>query len=216
MVRSVVLLVLLLVVVATSVARADIEDDLGNCEERAYDAKSPEPVRIVTYARDAKNHIVSVTTKLSSGTTFVDKYQWDRQGQIATSTMGTSRSIYEYAPKTGKLVQIKNYEGAAKNPHDVWAYNYDSAGHVVRVTQMIDNELAIDKQYSYDASGHLATVKLGDTVETYHYDADGLADRMDEVTSGRKRTFTWTYDAKKRRIRQALSDGHIDYRYDCT
>ena len=206
----------LLVFVVSPLARADVdEEDLGNCEERAYDANDPTPLRVVTYSRDAQGHATKVTTSLSGGTTLVDEYTYDTQGRKVAARVGSFSGKYEY-DDAGRLCRIVDYDGKSSKPNDTWEYSYDSGGRLTHVTQTVASSVAIDKVYTYDKAGRLATAVIDkDTTETYHYGTNDKPDRMTEVTHGKTRTYAWKYDAKGRPIERSVGDVKIVYLYDC-
>lgn len=219
MARSVVIVGLALLC-AEHDARAE-DRDLGACEERAFVGKDPTPVRVVETTRDRRHRRKREITAVQGGTTFVVDYTYDARGRVAaTKLQGGSRTVFEYDSKTGRHVRSVVYPDAkARVPSSTWTLTYDRKGRLVRETSREGTKgpITIDKRYTYDMASRIATVTLdgGHTVETRHYDSDGLLVRSDEITDGTTKVFTYRYDAKHRQIEQAEGTNRIEYVYDC-
>ena len=210
--------VLLIVAALAGAARADDFEDLGNCKEQAFGAKDTAPVRVVTIERDAKHRIAKQTTVLAGGATLVQTRTYDDKGRLATIQLGDSRIVNEYDAKTGRLARTLEYaEKAAAKPNRVWTREYDAAGHLVHQVAREGDKDTIDKTYTYDKAGRVATLVMdrGATTETHGYDDRGHLVRNDVVISQQKISFTYRYDDKGRRIEQANPNGRIEYSYDC-
>lgn len=211
-------LALVVLALHAGAARADDFEDLGNCKEQAFGAAEKKlPVRVVSYERDAKHRITRATTKLSSGTTLVETRDYDDKGRLATIAIDGTRVVNEYDAKTGRLARSLEFPAKATVPARVWTRTYDDAGHLVHQIAKEGDKVAIDKTYTYDKGGRVATMSMdgGATTETHGYDDKGRLVSNDVVISQKHYLFTYRYDDKGRRIEQASPNGRIEYSYDC-
>ena len=209
---------LLIVIALAGAARADDFEDLGNCKEQAFSAKDPTPARVVTIERDAKHRIAKQTTVLAGGSTLVQTREYDSKGRLATIHLDNSRIVNEYDGKTGRLARTLEYpDKTTTTPSRVWTNEYDAAGHLVHVVAREGDLATIDKVYTYDKAGRVATVSMdhGATTEARSYDDKGRLVRNDVVISQQKFPFTYRYDDKGRKIEQASPKGRVEYSYDC-
>ena len=210
---------LLIVIALAGVARADDFEDLGNCKEEAFATGDRSPQRTTTIERDAQHRIIRQTTVAGKGSTLVQTRTYDGKGRLATIQLGEdTRIVNEYDGKTGRLAHTVEYTGKGTTaPSRVWTDEYDAAGHLIHVVAREGDKDTIDKVYTYDKAGRIATVSMdhGATTEARTYDDKGRLVRDDVVVSQQKIAFTYRYDDRGRRIEQASPKGRLAYGYDC-
>jgi YD repeat-containing protein len=207
---------LLLVALFATTAFADDFEDLGACQEQVFHLSDKTPVRTTTYERDAKKRIVKATTKTSS-MAIVQTRTYDDKGRLAIVAFSDISIANEYDAKTGRLARTIETTRGQKDPSRIWMREYDDKGHLAHETAKEGDKVTIDKRYTYDDKGRIATMKMdgGATSETHTYDAAGHLVRNDVVVSQQKIPFTYAYDNKGRRMSQTNPNGRIEYSYDC-
>lgn len=199
---------LLVLTVLSSPAFAD-DEDLGNCKEEAFAATRIEPLRTVTYERDAKQRIV----KKTSGTR-VDAYTYDDRGRLTSIASDGTVILYDYDDK-GRVAHVK--ELANDKLVRRWERRYDGKGLLARELAEENGKVTIDKQYTRDDKGRVAKLSMdkGAITETHTYDDKGHLVKNESVVGTKTIVFTYKYDAKGRRIEQANDKNRIVYSYDC-
>jgi len=190
--------------------------DAGACKIVVTD-NAKKVARTEEFSRDAAKRI-EWERLTSSGITIVTSYVYDKAGRLISASMEGDHTVFEYDDKTDRLVKTAAYESpSSKTVTWVWTFAYDDKGRQVQTTVTKDGKAEAEKKYAYDDKGRLATITSDDgLVEKHSYDKAGQLIRRDEVAAGKTVSFTYSYDAKKRLVKQTGSNGwRHDYSYDC-
>ena len=172
----------------------------------------------LAYAYDATRNLTSITDQLGGKTSFA----YDGNGRVSAATDAKGHATTYRYDDADRLVRITAADAAAAaategpaatgSAHQVTAYDYDPAGHVVRRTDPNGHE----RKFGYDVVGRLASITdaIGRTT-SYAYDAE--SDLTKVVTPGdtdsdeSARSIVNTYDILGRHVGQDQGAGTLIY-----
>ncbi|MGO4502617.1 putative Ig domain-containing protein [Dyella sp. 2YAF14] len=174
----------------------------------------------VSYGYDGQGRLQTVTTTLGSDTdatsaSYTTTYTYDGSSdRVASVTQSDGTTVsYTYAQDsngTWRVATITTGSGAAAQTLTlgytlgtdtttvtdglgrVWAYTYNAAGQLAKVTAPTVNGSSPTTQYSYDASGNLTqVVDANGGITSYTYDSNGNRLSVEDPTG---HTISYTYN----------------------
>jgi YD repeat-containing protein len=175
----------------------------------------------VSYGYDGQGRLQTVTTTLGSDTdatsaSYTTTYTYDGSSdRVASVTQSDGTTVsYSYAQDsngTWRVATITTGSGAAAQTLTlgytlgtdtttvtdglgrVWAYTYNAAGQLTKVTAPTVNGSSPTTQYSYDANGNLTQViDANGGITAYTYDSSGNRLSVEDPTG---HTISYTYNA---------------------
>jgi len=175
-----------------------------------------------TVASGASSQPSVIGRVLDNGTTQLQKFQYNPQGNITVATDPVLRqTTYTYAANgidllttanttsaTPQLLETRTYNGQHE-PLTITGtngrttrYQYNAAGQMTRYTDPLGHAIA----YTYDSSGHLQTIRGPVSGADYSFSYDNVS-RISAATDPAGATVRFTYDSADRLTTATYPDG---------
>ncbi len=179
---------------------------IGNLESRQSDL-----LGTTTYRYDDLNRVQAIT--------YADQQiniVYDAIGRIDSYTRGDLTTQFTY-DENDRVVQVGHFRIIDGRPNriDVFTYNYDAVGNLIKVERLEADGQTTEVSYSYDIDQRLISERWlsnqGETFYSVNYRYDAIGNRLEENRNGRITTFTYNAQNQLVREQRNVVDGDFSF-----